>query len=330
VSSLQARETEMDTAAAVAQIKAVMSAPTVEVACVVLRASGEAQEVVIDQRKVNELLGGAPTVVGGIRSLDVMAVALRDGKGKKATKHKLPDTFDSNIRGDIVLFRSDEDAAPLAFSLKEYSEWVEAGMPDAEVDEEEEEGGEEEEEEEEESDGEAEEANFEELSVPELKKGCAMLGLSTEGSREDLIARLKEACPEEDEDDEDESDEDEDESDEDEDEESGEEEDEETMKERIREHLTSLSVAQLKEACAELGLSKEGAKAELLARLLEHALQSGQAYEEEDGEEEEEEEEEEEAVAPAPMSSKAAGKQKASPPPVKTIAKGSRAKARAA
>jgi hypothetical protein len=323
-------ETEMDTAAAVAQIKAVMSAPTVEVACVVLRASGEAQEVVIDQRKVNELLGGAPTVVGGIRSLDVMAVALRDGKGKKATKHKLPDTFDSNIRGDIVLFRSDEDAAPLAFSLKEYSEWVEAGMPDAEVDEEEEEGGEEEEEEEEESDGEAEEANFEELSVPELKKGCAMLGLSTEGSREDLIARLKEACPEEDEDDEDESDEDEDESDEDEDEESGEEEDEETMKERIREHLTSLSVAQLKEACAELGLSKEGAKAELLARLLEHALQSGQADEEEDGEEEEEEEEEEEAVAPAPMSSKAAGKQKASPPPVKTIAKGSRAKARAA
>ena len=71
-----------------------MAAPTKEVACVVLRASGETHEVTIDHRKVSEVLGGVPTVVGGVRSLDVTAVALRDQKKGRVTKHTLPDIFE--------------------------------------------------------------------------------------------------------------------------------------------------------------------------------------------------------------------------------------------
>ena len=73
----------------------------------VLRASGEVHEVTIDHRKVSEVLGGVPTVVGGVRSLDVMAFARRDQKAKK-TKHTLPEGFDKGIKGDIVLLRTDD------------------------------------------------------------------------------------------------------------------------------------------------------------------------------------------------------------------------------
>ena len=53
----------MDTAAAVMQIKEVMNAPTAPVPVVLMRADGEAQEMTIDQRKVNELIDG-PTIAG--------------------------------------------------------------------------------------------------------------------------------------------------------------------------------------------------------------------------------------------------------------------------
>ena len=67
----------MDTASAIAELKKTMAAPTKEVACVVLRVSGETEEITIDHRKVNEVLGSVPTVVGGVRSLDVLADACR-------------------------------------------------------------------------------------------------------------------------------------------------------------------------------------------------------------------------------------------------------------
>ena len=123
----------MDTAAAVMQIKEVMNAPTAPVPVVLMRADGEAQEMTIDQRKVNELIGGVPTIVGGILSLNVFASGLRDqskAAGPK-NKHKFPETFDKDIRGDVVLFRTNEEtSAPEPFTLKEFVEWVAAGMPD--------------------------------------------------------------------------------------------------------------------------------------------------------------------------------------------------------
>ena len=54
----------MDSAAALAQIKACMAAPSNPVPCVILRAGGTAEEIVTDQRKMGEVLGAPPTIVG--------------------------------------------------------------------------------------------------------------------------------------------------------------------------------------------------------------------------------------------------------------------------
>jgi hypothetical protein len=48
----------MDTADALAQIKACMAAPSKALACVMLRANGSCEEIVADQRKFGEVLGG--------------------------------------------------------------------------------------------------------------------------------------------------------------------------------------------------------------------------------------------------------------------------------
>ncbi len=58
----------MDLAAAMAQIQSVMSAPDTPVPIVVLRASGKKEEIVADQRKLAEILGGTPTVVGAVNT----------------------------------------------------------------------------------------------------------------------------------------------------------------------------------------------------------------------------------------------------------------------
>ena len=106
----------MDLAAAMAQIQSVMSAPDTPVPIVVLRASGKKEEIVADQRKLAEILGGTPTVVGAVNALDVQAVARRDNKGKK-NPFALPDSFEPNLKGDVVLFRTADDAVPGRKSL---------------------------------------------------------------------------------------------------------------------------------------------------------------------------------------------------------------------
>jgi hypothetical protein len=120
---------------ALLQIKACMAAPNEPVACVMLRADGSSEEIVTDHRKIRELLKGTPTVVGAIASLGVQAV-MTEG-AKKKTKHVFPETFDPNIKGDVLLFRINEEAAPMPFTPKEYKDWVDAGCPD-EVEEEDE------------------------------------------------------------------------------------------------------------------------------------------------------------------------------------------------
>ena len=325
----------MEVSDAVAQIQQVMSAPTTAVAIVVLRASGAVEEVVIDHRKLNEVIKGVPSVVGGVRTLDVMAVAKRDGKGPKNV-HTLPDTFDEKIKGDIALFRTADDASPVAFTAKEWSEWVAAGMvDDAEQDEEDdeeelEEDGEEDGEEESEGDEEADEAELAALPLSELKKGCKLMGIPDHGTREEVLARLQEAMGE-DEAEEEEGDDD------DEEEESGEEsedeEDEEARLAAIREHLSKLDKKQLKEACESLGLDGKGSAAELLERVMEHTVKASQGSNDDESDESEDEEDEDEDEAEAdevvdkakagkksspPISSKAAGKMPSSAGATKT------------
>ena len=319
---------------AVAQLKEVMSAPTVEVKCVVLRASGETDEITIDQRNLKDVIKGVPTVVGGVRKLDLMAVARNDKKGPK-NKHTLPDTFEANIKGDIVLCRTDDDAAPLDLQKKDWCEWVAAGMIDdaqEEDDDEEEEvveGDEEEVEGEEDDDEEDDDEEEDEtgdkldaLPISELKKGCRMLGISEKGTREELLARLRPLMDKEDEDEES-------------DEEESDEEDDDAMLENIKAHLSTLDKKQLKEACAELKLDASGSQEEMLERILEHTIKAHAASKaaEDDSDDSDESDEEadapyiEEPPAPTPApTSKTAGKQ-----PVagasKTIVKKSKARA---
>jgi hypothetical protein len=201
----------MANAEAMAQISAVMSAPSEPVGVVILRADGSADEATIDHRKVNELLGGTPTVVGAIRALNVQAVAQRGGNGK-ANKHKLSeDSFERKIKGDIVLLRTASDAvgSPRGLTLAEFQSWVEQGMPDGEDSDEEEgeEFGEDEEEsedgeegsesgsEEEESgedseSGEEEEIVWEALPVAKLRRACELEGIDADGSQAELMQRL--------------------------------------------------------------------------------------------------------------------------------------------
>ena len=223
---------------ALAQIKQCMSAPSEPVACVMLRADGSAQEIVTDHRKIRDLLGGQPTVVGAIASLGVQAV-MREG-AKKKSKHSFPEAFEPTIKGDVLLFRIDDDASPLPYTPSEYKEWLDAGCPDEVEEEEEEEGeeieGEEDEEEEgEEMEGEEEDdeededeeeeegeedfetfaAKLKTLPLQELKLACQSLQVSSSGTKDQLIARLHEAAQAAEDDDDDDDDDDNDDDDDD-------------------------------------------------------------------------------------------------------------------
>ncbi|KAG8468827.1 hypothetical protein KFE25_007345 [Diacronema lutheri] len=144
----------------VSQIGAVMAEAEKEVRVVVLKVDGTTAEATVDHRKVGEMIGGTPTVVGAIRALGVQAVAMSAAQsrpGAKKNAHKLPEaSFEPGIKGDIVLLRTadDEVGSPLDLGLKDYSAWVDEGMPEAEEGEDDDEG--EEDEGEEESEGESE------------------------------------------------------------------------------------------------------------------------------------------------------------------------------
>ena len=154
-----------------------------------------------------------------------------------------------------------------------------------------------------------------------------MMKLSAKGSRDELIARLVEATAE-DEDEEESGEEGESDSDEEE-----EEEDVEATQEAIRQHVESLSKAELKDACEKLGLSSAGGEKALKERLLEAAKKGGSSAAAEEDSDDEEEEEEEAPASAAPTGRQAGkmpvgkGKSRASPAtakgPKKTINKAS-------
>ena len=283
-----------------------MAAPSDPVPCVMLLANGSIKEVVADQRKYGEMLGGRPTVVGAIISLGVEAIARNGAKGKK-NQHALPESFEANIKGDVILFRTDEDASPIPFTAKEYREWVDAGMPDDGPEEAEDEEEEEEDEEEEET---LEEftAKMKDLTMPQVREACKVLGVSDKGSRQELMQRLHEKAAEGEEDDDD-SDDDDDDDEDDDDEEEEEEEEAIDPAEQTRTFLSSLPLAKLRETAQKLDVSSEGSKANLVDRLVNRMVAGGEEDEDDDDDDEEEEEEEEVPI----VESKAKGKAKASP-----------------
>jgi hypothetical protein len=130
-----------------------------------------------------------------------MGVAGEGSKGKK-NKNILPESWESNIKGDIILFRVDDDGGSAPFTLDEHRKWVDKGMPDCdqEKDDDEDKCSEEdassEDDEESSEDDEDEETleefteRMQELPVAELRKACRMLELNEKGSRLQILARL--------------------------------------------------------------------------------------------------------------------------------------------
>ena len=131
-----------------------------------------------------------------------MGVAIQGSKGKK-NKNILPESgWESNIKGDIILFRVDDDGGSAPFTLDEHRKWVDKGMPDCDQEKEDdedkcsEEDASSEDDEESSEDDEDEETleefteRMQELPVAELRKACRVLELNEKGSRLQILARL--------------------------------------------------------------------------------------------------------------------------------------------
>ena len=107
--------------------------------CVLLEAKGGAKQVSIDHREMATVLKGTPSLVGAIISLDgvqvlnnrrmnrsaclsrrihvAQAVARSGAKGPLA-KHDFPPSFEPKLRGDVILFRTDDDGQPQASPVR--------------------------------------------------------------------------------------------------------------------------------------------------------------------------------------------------------------------
>lgn len=121
---------------AAADIEAVMAMDDVPVQCVLLAADGTVCEKTVDmtprKAEVKELLGGQPTFIGqwtevGKPEWNVMLVALaQPPESCPANQHNLPSPFQEVAsKGDILLFRNDEDAKPVDFTVADYEQFQE-------------------------------------------------------------------------------------------------------------------------------------------------------------------------------------------------------------
>lgn len=220
-------------AVAIQELKSVMSAESSPLPCVLLRTDGTTEEVVTDHRDIRKVLGGSPNIVGALLTLNVQAVSVNDEKAPANAHPNLPDSFESGVCGDILLFRTDEESAqPLPFTLQEWQNWLNEGgaaretraVEEAEAaegedegelldeeegeeeDESEDESGEESEEGEEdveESGDESEEEDWETISEDQMRVVLGQLNLPTDGGRDELQARLREHIKEKEESDDD-------------------------------------------------------------------------------------------------------------------------------
>jgi len=148
-------------------------------------------------------------------------------------------------------------------------------------------------------------AKMKDLTMPQVREACKVLGVSDKGNRQELMQRLHEKAAEGEEDDDD-SDDDDDDDEDDDDEDEDEEEEAIDPVEQTRTFLSSLPLAKLRETAQKLDVSAEGSKANLVDRLVNRMVAGG---EQEEDDEDDEEEEEEVAI----VESKAKGKAKASP-----------------
>ena len=105
------------------------------VSCVLLPAGSSLNsppsEVTIDMtpklRKVQEVVGGDVSFVGQWCHPQVEGVVLvsaRDSSSMPLNEHPLQPPFhDTEVKGPILLMKTDEDGTPVPFTLQEYEAW---------------------------------------------------------------------------------------------------------------------------------------------------------------------------------------------------------------
>ena len=111
-------------------VNAVMSSEGPIVSVVVLRATGECEELVMDMspklQAVAKELGGKVGFLGQWETLEVVLInrADQDDESIPMNVHTLQPPFhDAEVRGDILLMKNNEEGLPTNFSLQEYTDF---------------------------------------------------------------------------------------------------------------------------------------------------------------------------------------------------------------
>ena len=111
-------------------VNAVMSSEGPIVSVVVLRATGECEELVMDMspklQAVAKELGGRVGFLGQWETLEVVLInrADQDDESIPMNVHTLQPPFhDAEVRGDILLMKNNEEGLPTNFSLQEYTDF---------------------------------------------------------------------------------------------------------------------------------------------------------------------------------------------------------------
>ena len=101
------------------------------VKAVVLRATGEAEELSFDstpaKNEAAKILGGSATFVGQFPAVNVIVMRLRDaGSATPVSKHSAAlapplHALEAPVRGDMLLVRMDDEGEPADFTLSEYT-----------------------------------------------------------------------------------------------------------------------------------------------------------------------------------------------------------------
>ena len=111
-------------------VNAVMTSEGPIVTVVVLRATGESEQLVLDMTPKLQLvareIGGSVGFLGQWETLEVVLIMRnnQDDETVPVNIHSLQPPFhDAVVRGDILLMRNDEDGVPVDFSLTEYEEF---------------------------------------------------------------------------------------------------------------------------------------------------------------------------------------------------------------
>jgi hypothetical protein len=112
------------------QIEKIMNSDGPTVKAVLLKADGSSVQIDYDttprKHQVKEILGADPTIIGEWHEIQVILVKGRiESLNVPVNEHKLRWPFHvEEVRGDILLYRVDESATPIDFTLEEYKAWA--------------------------------------------------------------------------------------------------------------------------------------------------------------------------------------------------------------